>query len=625
MDDADEIILITLKDLGCELEDNISIKEFDTDIVYKCLIAYFKVINSDKISNLTSGIPKNMSARVNACSLLANLVKELGYRGELSYHNILYPNVNDIRRIFIFLGQNLPKKEVGGSGGKGAVKIEDEICQYLQGCAKESWFPYFCPFSKRIPGNYSTAKMFTTVSVKIPSRGRQLKLTPGLEEYYSNYLRPLTSQPNRRDDLAPSVFEYNLSIYAEAQERDNEWSQKGSNSGLNPLDYKKNKQKQVQTRMNDAIRSSLVEGSASGDCKTGCTFAQLICEFGGGLATDNHGQFSRKKIFGNEQSELTTVVTPTASGETEEERAAKKQQEIDALQARLNAISEKMQTVTQAMEGFVSMMRQSEAENNEQDARREVLEKEYKVKKRTFALLEDAEGNIKQLQDICNQTSQNLLELAAEWERVRRPIIDKYRTLKDQLNNSQDETKAKLDRVKEMRVLIKKMAQEIQSKEELFGQLQESYKSSPKDANRSIYTRRILETVKNIKKQKVDIDKILLDTKALHKEINSITDTAVRTFELVKDMLYNDAKKDPTAKQAIQSFAVIDTKFQKLVKAIDETGTFQNNILSLNSKIDHITQKTNTQNSDRLINDLKNIKSENVELIKTIKSKMEVS
>ncbi|EGG24208.1 hypothetical protein DFA_06355 [Cavenderia fasciculata] len=564
MDDADEIILLTVKDLGCEVEHNITIKEFDADIFYKCLIQYLKAINADKVSNLTATIPKNMSARVNTS-------------------------------------------------------------------IKESWMPYFCPFTKRIPGNYSTARLFTTGPVKIPARGRQVKVTPGLEYYYINVLPPVTLQPQRADDIAPSVFEYNLSVFADTQEREREWSERGVSSGLSPVEYAKQKQRGVSSRMDDSIRSALVDGGVglegrrgNGGVSAGLTLDDIIGGFSGRAGGEDMNEFARKMLFTTEQGEQTDSGAAVASGpkETEEERLEKQRQELDELQSSLTAAVDEIAETNRDMEEFMQLLRQLEADINEEDGRRGDLEKQYKIKKKTFALLDNADENLKQLQMLCQQSSAALIEMAGEWERVRRPIVDKFRALRDERANQNDEAKSKLERVKEMRALIKKLIAEIRAKEELFGQLQETYKNAPKDTNRSMYTRRILDTVKNIKKQKVDIDKILLDTKTLQKEINTITDSAVRAFDNVKDILYADAKKDETAKLAIKSFAVIDEKFQSLLLAIDETGTYQNNILTLTSKIDHISQKTNTLNSDRVLNDLKNIKTDNQNLIKQIKTRM---
>jgi uncharacterized protein YdcH (DUF465 family) len=48
----------------------------------------------------------------------------------------------------------------------------------------------------------------------------------------------------------------------------------------------------------------------------------------------------------------------------------------------------------------------------------------------------------------------------------------------------------------------------LKGKDEKFRELVEVYNKLPKDVKRSYYTNRILEIVKNVKKQKIDIDKV---------------------------------------------------------------------------------------------------------------------
>lgn len=84
--------------------------------------------------------------------------------------------------------------------------------------------------------------------------------------------------------------------------------------------------------------------------------------------------------------------------------------------------------------------------------------------------------------------------------------------------------------------------------------------SLPQDASRSAYTQRILEIVSNIKKQKEEITKvtrrtfscsrtqasspkpvlfqILMDTKHLQKDINSLTGKLDRTFAVTDEMVF---------------------------------------------------------------------------------------
>lgn len=48
----------------------------------------------------------------------------------------------------------------------------------------------------------------------------------------------------------------------------------------------------------------------------------------------------------------------------------------------------------------------------------------------------------------------------------------------------------------------------MRAKDEKYRELLETFNKLPKDITRSSYTNRILEIVKNVKKQKADIDKV---------------------------------------------------------------------------------------------------------------------
>ncbi len=62
--------------------------------------------------------------------------------------------------------------------------------------------------------------------------------------------------------------------------------------------------------------------------------------------------------------------------------------------------------------------------------------------------------------------------------------------------------------IKEMRARMKELIEEVTKKDERYKQLVEVFKQLPKD-NRANYTLRILEMVKNVKKQKVEINKVI--------------------------------------------------------------------------------------------------------------------
>ncbi len=76
-----------------------------------------------------------------------------------------------------------------------------------------------------------------------------------------------------------------------------------------------------------------------------------------------------------------------------------------------------------------------------------------------------------------------------------------------------------------------------------------------KDLNRVAYTRRIMEIVANIQRQREDIDKILVDTRMVQKEINQLTGKLDRIFTITDEQVYKDARKDEARRSAYKLLA----------------------------------------------------------------------
>lgn len=117
-------------------------------------------------------------------------------------------------------------------------------------------------------------------------------------------------------------------------------------------------------------------------------------------------------------------------------------------------------------------------------------------------------------------------------------------------------------------------------------------------------------------------------------------------------MVFADATKDPTAKQAYKQIVGINEAFKKLTEGVTETGQAKNAVLDLEAKVrmrvlrllvlwpahvlvdvlcelrahlsvqmEQISERTNTLNAGRLLEDLKQIKKENAQLAAQLKAK----
>ncbi|CAF4356919.1 unnamed protein product, partial [Rotaria sordida] len=74
----------------------------------------------------------------------------------------------------------------------------------------------------------------------------------------------------------------------------------------------------------------------------------------------------------------------------------------------------------------------------------------------------------------------------------------------------------------------------------------EKHKStiSKNDHSRTFFTKQIPEIVKNTNKQKEELNKIIIETHVLQKDLNRLTEKLDRTFHVTDSQLFKDAKTD---------------------------------------------------------------------------------
>jgi len=194
-------------------------------------------------------------------------------------------------------------------------------------------------------------------------------------------------------------------------------------------------------------------------------------------------------------------------------------------------------------------------------------------------------------------------------------MYEEYRGLREQAASYKDEAKVKLNKIREMRASMKELREDIIAKDEKYRELIEVYNNLANQVTRTTYTNRIMDIVKNVKKQKNDIDKVLLDTRAVQKEINSVTSTLNRSFTLTEEVVFADAKKDNVTKDLYKRVVELNEHFKKLISGVEEIGQTRNAILALESKSEQAMERTSSLNFDQLGQDLKEIKAENRALI----------
>eukprot|EP01114_Cavostelium_apophysatum_P018895 TRINITY_DN5939_c1_g1_i1.p1 TRINITY_DN5939_c1_g1~~TRINITY_DN5939_c1_g1_i1.p1 ORF type:complete len:574 (+),score=233.64 TRINITY_DN5939_c1_g1_i1:140-1861(+) len=567
MEEADNILLITLKEMGIVGgdEDISGVAQLKGEHVYASAIACLSLVDPKKAEIFPKSMPRGMSVKVNICSDVANAIKGIGYKQELGYHQIMYPNAADTRKLLMWIVEKIQANQKSSiataSDGQVAktTNLDEAISRELNSLLQSSWTPIFATTTQS--KQYSRdSVLLSAKKVTYPHRGRKAKATLGMEKYYTKYLQHVTKQTKFSEEVPPSIFETNLSTVAEEKERENEWNTKGLDSKLNPMAYNKRKMENIGKMMAGYLRSTLNHIESEN--------AQKINESSIASQVGHGSQFIRMKQYTTEEEVDVSEVNKLS----EEELAKKRSDEIEVLQSQVSKIEGMKEELNKRMQALSSNQVQLEALINEEEGKTEKLEKEYLIKKRTFDLLPNAEKNILQLQEISSQASARIIDLAAEWEKYRTTLIEEYRKLKLVLANATEESRHKVEKIKATRQVMKEITDDIKTKEEHYRELLQDYGKLNKEIARNHYTDRIMDIVKNVKKQKVDIDKVLLEIRTLHKEINSTNGTLGRTFTEIDELVFQDAKKDPTAKDAYKYIVAMNEAFKKLIKIVEEVG-----------------------------------------------------
>lgn len=534
----------------------------------------------------------------------------MGFQAELSYHQILYPNINDTRKIFLWFQELLPKSDERPSADNRASVVNkaiDEELTYLSS-NKGIWTPTFCSLQPRKDQNHWRVKPVKTYPIYSPASvvyySGYSRKTEGLEKYFARNLPYVTEQTKSRHEIASSIFESNIVAYIDQREKENEWNTLGLESGLNPIEFLKKKQEKIRHDMSKYFRDALSLKVQTDEFATKKTH-QVV-----------DTKFSREMRLREAESNLAPV-------ESEEELEKRRADERDAALEELKEVENKLNEMEVKIQQYNDDIRQYQSSLQVEESKTNELADKYTNLKTVFDLLPDAKNNILKLEGLAEENANFLKKLADEWEQHRLPLIEQYRALRDKVFEKEEQAKKKIDVIKTMRAKMEELIEDINEEDEKYNELLDVYKQLPKD-NRSNYTHRILEMVKNVKKQIVEIDKILIDTKSLQKEINSTSETLNRSFAVTEDMIFQDVKKIQEAATLYKRLASMNDTFNSLAEIVSKTGNTRNDVLNLNEKILKIQTRTSALNHETMNKDLAQVKDENkllVEKVKRIKAK----
>ena len=258
-----------------------------------------------------------------------------------------------------------------------------------------------------------------------------------------------------------------------------------------------------------------------------------------------------------------------------------------------------------------SVLRSREEEN---------IRLEAKVKARERARLlssADAEGNFAKLQVIVKGSRERLLDLVREWEMHRVPLVNQ---LKDKC-----ETKSKLASTQfRMREEISKMREELQ---QIHSRLHIAHDSTTsiiddedtlskdtKSKARSQVIARVLDSVKQVKKQGLEIERIVEEVRILQRELSTVLESLLQVEGETDELVFAMAKNHPIGRETYEFFVDMTESFDELMKLEHEAHLAQLEALEKHSRCHSIAARVSLLKVESVLGDLEKIREENLAL-----------
>ncbi|KAI3510196.1 hypothetical protein L1887_25727 [Cichorium endivia] len=208
------------------------------------------------------------------------------------------------------------------------------------------------------------------------------------------------------------------------------------------------------------------------------------------------------------------------------------------------------------------------------------------------------DSHITQLSDQIDARRHNLAKLESKWKAIIKPLEEKKRNLEQAICANQPESQE-----------LESILSETKLREEELSKLSTEVEKLPKLATRRSYIERIKEITKNSRKQDIDIERILKETRELQMESNMIQERLHRTYAVVDETLLREAKKDQVGEQAQILLTAIHESFEEISEKILATDRARRETTDLQTKLSSIA--TRTLNVDKLQADLDSIRKEN--------------
>ena len=632
--ESEDLLILTLNQLGILKADDpnskiSSVSQIKDDQFRDVLI---KVINKIiQVKNMDVHFPEKASMEMNRrfqeAQKTVEILKSLGFRGELGMNNILHPEKKDKERLLEFTLEIISSEEVGaheitqGINEKNLIKMKLE--KKLIEWQKDTWIiPELNPAAIRDPKTKD--EYFLKISESKTKELKQIIKNSGIDKDYIQAGRETIGKIVSSNDIT-FIQEEDSKLVKFTQ------SKKNHNYLINKLKKKKNLKKYEKTTNQLLIESLDKRGNALQYLyhnysennfqnnvniikkknkeyyllQSGINLSTEIKKEEGNVNPENPSDNNNENTQEKFKNKLDAIIS-----NFESEKKAKNE-EINELNSKLLNITNNIDNLKRTHSDNAELKNNLTETLNQLSVQNTELLKEIEDSMTAFEQMKKLKANQIAESEVTSEVEKlekKYQDMLTNWSDYSLQAKNQIQELKTSIDEKKKEYKYKYDQINVLKKEIEEIANKISMKQELAQFLNDEYAKITVHINRNIFVNKISDLTKKINDERKKISQYVTELQMTDKKIESMNATIKKVDNDLEDIIFKDAKSNSKLKDVYSAFIHLREGYNTCQKNIIEVSIQKNKLNELTNQVDDYKEKIQNYDIKQL--------SEQIELLK---------
>ena len=268
-----------------------------------------------------------------------------------------------------------------------------------------------------------------------------------------------------------------------------------------------------------------------------------------------------------------------SANETLEQRAQAREKDLEDLQTDMETTRHMMEAYVSRCEKALEEMIEYAELQKEESAKFPELEEEYLIRKTATDMVvgpnaskEPPEKVKEELEKLIREDENRREDLQKEWDDARLPLENEIARKNAKAEAERTRAKKQIEDIQRWKEEAKEQVQLARQKAEERERLSRALERAPQGINRPSLVQKVTTIIKNIKKQDIEIAKIVRDARAAELQVAESAESLRRIYAVVEEAIFKAAKTDETMKMAYRYLHDMHKTFAKISRDVAEAS-----------------------------------------------------